>query len=216
MPSPLKYISITFTFLVEQAALETHFSSSWSTYGLGGTQKTQTLLIQSTSIEKAKPTLKSRHIIASAWALEAIIFLQLQQFSIASTIVLLWCRPVSSMTYIIMFSNRNSVVLQFCLTCPSDQTIEYFNTMCMQISDLAPSTRLLTKHDDSLLIYELSRIVGVLLGPYLQFCLGNAVWRTQAAWLTGDGKAVLSKSVHVMFNYTTNPLPCRLCCLSNR
>ena len=141
MPSLLKYFSITFTFLIEQAALETHFSSSRSTYNLVGTQKTQTLLIQSMSIEKAKPTPKSRHVITSAWALEAIIFLQLQQFSIASMIVLLWCRPVSSMTYIVMFSNRNSVVLQFCPTCPSDRTIdvEYFNTMCMQISDLARS-----------------------------------------------------------------------------
>ena len=66
----------------------------------------------------------------------------------------------SSTTYIATFANGNSVVLQFR---PSDRAIDldYFKTARMQIGDLAPLTRLLTKHEDSLLVYELSRIVGV-------------------------------------------------------
>lgn len=65
----------------------------------------------------------------------------------------------SSATYIATFANRKSVVLQFR---PSDRAIdeECFKTAHMQIGDLAPLARLLTKHEDSLLVYELSRIAG--------------------------------------------------------
>ena len=79
----------------------------------------------------------------------------------------------SSTTYIATFLNGTSIVLQFR---PSDRAIdvEYFNTARMQIGDLTPSTRLLTKHEDSLLVYELSRIAGV------SFCelrkVPNFVW----------------------------------------
>lgn len=66
----------------------------------------------------------------------------------------------SSTTYIATFANGNSVVLQFR---PKDRAIdvEFFKIARMQIGDFAPSTRLLTEHEDSLLVYELSRIAGI-------------------------------------------------------
>ena len=66
----------------------------------------------------------------------------------------------SSTTYIATFANGNSIVLQFR---PTDRAIdvEFFKIARMQIGDFAPSTRLLTEHEDSLLVYELSRIAGI-------------------------------------------------------
>ena len=110
----------------------------------------------------------------------------------------------SSTTYIATFSNGNSVILQFR---QSDRAIdeEYFKTARKQISDLAPLARVLTKHEDSFLVYELSRIagfsfcelrkvpnfvrllptvaegLGILLG---KCCMENSSCRTDKKWVT--------------------------------
>jgi len=110
----------------------------------------------------------------------------------------------SSTTYIATFSNGNSVVLQFR---PGNRAIdeEGIKTARMQIGNLAPLARLLTKHEDSVLVYELSRIAGVafcelhkapnfvrllptvaegtgmLLG---KCCMENSSCRTDKSWVT--------------------------------
>jgi hypothetical protein len=65
----------------------------------------------------------------------------------------------SSATYIATFSNGNSIILQFR---PDNRLIdeECHKIARGQIGDLAPSARLLTKHENSILVYELSRIPG--------------------------------------------------------
>lgn len=110
----------------------------------------------------------------------------------------------SSTTYIATFANGNSVVLQFR---PSDRAIdvEFFKIARKQIGDFAPSTRLLTNHEDSLLVYELSRIPGISFGRlcnvpnFVQLlptvaeglgillgkcCMENSSCRTDKKWVT--------------------------------
>jgi hypothetical protein len=110
----------------------------------------------------------------------------------------------SSTTYIATFSNGNSVVLQFH---PGNRAIdkECHTTARMQIGDLAPLARLLTKHEDSVLVYELSRIAGVAfcelpkVPNFLQLlptvaegfgsllgkcCIENSSCKTDKRWVT--------------------------------